>query len=253
MNRYKIHRCIILLGLIMGYDQLMGQDLEGFKKRVTEGYATGNQGIWESGLRGLQDLNESQASYNLQFEILLAEYGLIGFLLSQDGKKAQASTQLEKTLTLAHTYAKKYPQKGELKAILGGLYGLKIGLSPVKGMYLGPRSLKYLSQATELSPSHPLVWIEMANAKYHSPSLFGGDMKKAQAYFQKGIELYEKQQNPSSSWVYLHALVWEGKAQEELGNWETAQRSYQKALKARPDFTWVKEELLPQIGKKINP
>ena len=253
MKLYRIQCFPILLYLIMGFDQLMGQDLGEFKQLVSTGYATGNQAMWESGLRGLKELNASQPSYLVQYEILLAEYGLIGFILSQEGKKSQASTQLEKTLNLANSYAKKYPQKGELKAILGGLYGLKIGLSPVKGMYLGPRSLKYLSQATEMSPSHPLVWIEMANAKYHTPSLFGGDMEKAQKYFQKGVLLFEKEDKKPNSWVYLHALVWEGKAHEELGQLEAARTCYTKALTLRPDFIWVKEELLPQIEAKINP
>ncbi|MEM6630378.1 MAG: tetratricopeptide repeat protein [Bacteroidota bacterium] len=238
-----------LLVLLVGQGQIIGQDMEGYKKLVCEGYAGGNQMTWESGLEGLKKLNKAKPSYSLQYEILLAEYGLIGFLLSKE-KKDQASKQLEKTLSLANAFLKKYPDKGEFKAILGGLYGLKIGLSPVKGVYLGPRSLRYLGQATEMSPTHPLVWVELANAKYHTPSMFGGDMEKAQEYFKKGVELFEQQGSSDQNWLYLHAVVWEGKAHEELGQLGQAKSCYQKALRKHPNFVWVKEELLPQLQEK---
>ncbi len=237
-----------LLFLIMSFHEISSQSLESSQKKIYQGYVSGNKNAWEEGISELEKLASNKSNFEVQYELLLAQYGRIGFLLSQESTKSKASAQLEKTLSLAQSTLKQYPKKGELKALIGGLYGLKIGLSPAKGIYLGPRSLRYLNDGTQMSPTHPAVWVEMANAKYHSPKLFGGSNQEAIKYFSKAQGLFEQSNNKYRyNWLYLHTLAWLGQAYEKAEEWDKAESTYRQALKLWPDFEWVKEELIPQL------
>ena len=237
----------LFLFLLMISDPSYSQSLSACRQAIYEGYATGNQTRWEKGIQGLQQLMSGSPSYPIQYELLLAQYGLVGFLLSQEGKQTQAAAQIEKTLVEAKKCLDQYPNRGEVMAMIGGIYGLKIGLSPAKGIYLGPRSLRYLSDARKTSPEHPGVWVELANAKYHSPALFGGDNQEAITYFSKAISLFKKSPSYRNNWLYLHSMAWLGQAYEKEEDWVNAEKTYREALEKWPNFDWVKTTLLPKL------
>lgn len=238
---------LLLLIACMISHSSFSQSLSSCRQEIYEGYATGNQARWEKGIQGLEALMSKEPSYPIQYELLLAQYGLVGFLLSQEGKQAQAATQLEKSLAGAKACLEQYPNKGEVMALIGGMYGLKIGLSPARGIYLGPRSLRYLNDGKKTSPQHPGVWVELANAKYHSPALFGGDNQEAITYFSKAISLFEKSPSYDTNWLYLHSMAWLGQAYEKEKDWKNAEKTYKAALAKWPNFDWVKDTLLPKL------
>ena len=223
------------------------QSLSSCRQEIFKGYTSGNQASWEKGILGLEQLMSKEPSFPIQYELLLAQYGLVGFLLSQEGKRAQAAAQIEKTLAGAKACLDQYPNKGEVMAMIGGIYGLKIGLSPAKGIYLGPRSLRYLNEGKKTSPQHPGVWVELANAKYHSPALFGGNNQEAITFFTKAVSLFKQSPSDKNNWLYLHSMAWLGQAYEKEEDWTNAEKIYREALKKWPNFDWVKSTLLPNL------
>lgn len=135
-------------------------------------------------------------------------------------------------------------------AIQSAIYGLKMGYSPMQGMILGSKSSNLIEKAKKLNSSSPLVWKIYANSKYFTPEMWGGDLKEAIQAYEKCIALYEA--NPadlSFNWFYLDALAFQGQAYLKDGQRAKAISTYEKALKAEPQFAWVKNVLLPKAQK----
>jgi tetratricopeptide (TPR) repeat protein len=184
-----------------------------------------------------------------QYALALSQFGLL------------SATMRDKDETLFEEYADKTEENleavidadkkwSEPRALLSALYGLKMGYSPIKGMYLGPKSSNLIEKALKDSPTSPLVWKIYANSKFFTPETFGGDVKEAIRAYEKSIALYEL--TPSSiknNWMYLDALAFLGQAYMKDGQSSKAVTVYEKALKTEPNFTWVKAALLPNAKK----
>ena len=77
--------------------------------------------------------------------------------------------------------------------------------------------------------------------------MWGGDLDEAIAAYEKAIQLYES--NPAAlqfNWMYLDTMAFLGQALAKKGQSEKAIAIYEKALKAEPEFGWVKFVLLPK-------
>lgn len=140
---------------------------------------------------------------------------------------------------------------GEPHALLSAVYGLKMGYSPMQGMFLGSKSNSLTERAKKLSPQSPLVWKVYANAKLFTPEMWGGDLAEAIEGYEACIRFYES--NPDQlkfNWLYLDALAFQGQAYLKNGDTGKAIDAYEKALKAEPSFGWVRDVLLPTARKQ---
>jgi tetratricopeptide (TPR) repeat protein len=140
---------------------------------------------------------------------------------------------------------------GEPHALLSAVYGLKMGYSPMQGMFLGSKSNTLTEKARKFSPQSPLVWKVYANAKFFTPEMWGGDLAEAIEGYEKCIQLYES--NPQQlqfNWIYLDALAFQGQAYLKNGDTGKAIETYEKALKAEPSFGYVRDVLLPAARKQ---
>ena len=73
----------------------------------------------------------------------------------------------------------------QANALMSGVIGLRIGISPWKGIFLGSKSSSYLERAMKAAPDDPLV-IWMSAVRYHrTPASFGGDIAKASAQYAR--------------------------------------------------------------------
>jgi tetratricopeptide (TPR) repeat protein len=85
--------------------------------------------------------------------------------------------------------------------------------------------------------------------------MFGGSKEDAMKNFSKAVSLFEREENIDSlspNWGYLESLAWLGRANTALENYETALYAYNKALNVEPNFMWVKNNLLPNLKKKMS-
>ncbi len=140
---------------------------------------------------------------------------------------------------------------GEPNALLSAVYGLKMGYSPMQGMFLGSKSNSLTERAKKLSPQSPLVWKVYANAKFFTPEMWGGDLAEAIEGYEACIRFYESDpQHLKYNWLYLDALAFQGQAYVKNGDTGKAIAAYEKALKAEPTFSWVRDNLLPAARKQ---
>ena len=110
-----------------------------------------------------------------------------------------------------------------------------------------------LDEAEKIKPEFPRIYLIRGTMKYNTPGIFGGSYKDALKNFNKSVSLYERQNEDTAScdWGYLEALTWAGRSQEKLENFDAALYSYKKVLSIEPDFSWVKNLLLPELEEHL--
>jgi tetratricopeptide (TPR) repeat protein len=84
------------------------------------------------------------------------------------------------------------------------------------------------------------------------PAAFGGSKELAIENYQKAEKLMESSASEiKENWNYISLLLAIGKAHDETANYKMAKVYYEKILKIEPRFAWVKNELYPNILKKV--
>ena len=145
------------------------------------------------------------------------------------------------------------PTMADAWALLAGCYGQMIGLHPMRGVYLGPKSSNAMEKARTLAPTNPRVWIISGTQEYFTPSLFGGDKERALRAFEKAARLAERETRDdplAPSWGHAEAYAWIGIAHMNAERYPEARAAFQNALDVNPDYGWVKAVLLPKLNEK---
>jgi len=183
----------------------------------------------------------------------LAEYGLIAWCIGEDRcQEDEVEARLDRTEGYLKALTALPGGAARGYATQGALLAMRIGLSPAKAVYLGPRSSSYLDQAMAADPQEPAAWVEKANMYYHAPGWLGGDKAKAIQYFAEAARLYEARPAlRQANWLYLHSLTWLGRAYADTGQLAEARRTYRRLLAFEPGFSWVRDELLPEVEAQL--
>jgi hypothetical protein len=109
------------------------------------------------------------------------------------------------------------------------------------------------ARASALEPKNPRVLWTQAAFFLYSPKEQGGSVPRAiEVYQQMHEEAARRGTNPASplpDWGKAEALMSLGYAQMMQSNFAQAREAAQAALKAQPEWSYVKNTLLPQIEK----
>jgi tetratricopeptide (TPR) repeat protein len=220
------------------YKAYLGQDIANLKEQ------------WKK-IVASRESKAPSGGKDILYAAALARFGLLSATMrDQDEDLFDAyADDTEEMLESLHDENKKW---GEPRALLSAVYGLKMGYSPIKGMFLGPKSQALMEQALKDAPDSPLVWKLYANSKFFTPETWGGDLSEAIKGYEKSIRLYETNSaQTKENWFYLDTLAFLGQAYLKKGQPAQAIAVYEKALKVEPEFTWVKFKLLPAAKKNL--
>ncbi|MCF8372809.1 MAG: hypothetical protein K9H64_14385 [Bacteroidales bacterium] len=209
-------------------------------------YLGGDMSSWEQEVIKLNQKNYQSMSESQLYELTLAEYGLIGYLLGLD-KDDEAEVYLNKANQHIERLLELAPKKSAYLSMKAALIAFEIPISPYKAMYKGPESLGYIEEAIELDKEEPAAWIEMGNANYHTPRIFGGSVSEAMENYKLAISLMERQQKTTCNWLYPHTMAVLGTYFLETGDKKNAKVLFEKCLNLFPNFKWVKEELMRKV------
>lgn len=183
----------------------------------------------------------------------LADYRIANYLLSQgEDHKDQAATHLKGAVEHLKTATRLDAEAAEAYALLSSVYGRQIGLSPVKGILLGPRSSRALAKAEQLAPDNPRVVLAAAISDFNTPGMWGGDKERAMERLKRAATLFarERPTDPLQPvWGHSETYAWMGIAHLDQEQGDLARAAFEKALEIDPDFGWVKYVLLPGLDR----
>lgn len=181
----------------------------------------------------------------------LSDYEL-ALLEDDDGKATDdinaAEDALQSALKLDSNFA-------EAEALLGSSYGVEIGLSPMKGMFLSSRVTSHLDHAAKLAPGNPRVSLLQGISDYETPEAYGGDKQRALAEFRAAsaaFDTYKQPDDQAPTWGRAETHVWLAKAETNSKDFTAARTDLTAALKIAPGYKWAKGLLdkLPSAPQK---
>ncbi len=241
------------LGFLPSSEVTLPREALAARQQSYQAYVSNQPSLWLSAMSTLRNLSQAKRHQDpeLLYEWSLAEYAYVGYCIGTesiapgfDDRIITLQERLEGLLDLRKNDPK-------VEAMLGAVLAMRIGRSPARGIYLGPRSSSYIEDAMQHGPQSPEAWVEQGNMRFHAPALFGGDMDQAIVCFRRAAALFASQPDRAHhNWLHLHALAWLGKSYEAKSQWSDARRAYEQALTVEPEFSWVKSELLPGIKQR---
>lgn len=213
-----------------------------------QAYISNSKGLWKALVEKRQASYTSNNTMHNLYQLSLAQHGLLNATMV-DRDEALFDKHLDAAKNNLETLISSDYEPGNSRAVLSSIYGMEMGYSSWKGMFLGPKSSKHLEKAIKKAPESPLVWQIQGSSKLFTPSMFGGDKQEALQAFKRSVELYEAGTSSlTPNWRYLDAYAWLGQCYEALGKPDEARKVYEKALSLEPEFNWVKNGLLPRLN-----
>lgn len=211
-------------------------------------YINGDMKAWA---RNIDVFERTQPrTVDAKLELVSYYYAHIGFLLGTK-KFDEAQKYMTKGENIIAEVIKLQPRNATVLAYNGSFIGFRIGISKFKAISLGPESNKSIELALEIAPNNIQANADKANALFHTPRLFGGSKTESLKLFAKAVRLLEQTKQTDQNWFYLNLLTLQARNQEALGQNAAARTTYEKILRIEPNYTWVKNELLPALLKKL--
>ena len=220
-----------------------------YKEKIYQAFISNQMDVWKIYMDEMEKNKKENSTYLA--ELLNYQYGYIGWCMGVENKTdaKEYLKQAEKNLQLLEEL--NY-NTSEINAYHSAFYGFKIGIAPIKAPFYGPKSMSHAEQSVELNPKNAFGYIQLGNVQYYMPPVFGGSKEIAIENFQKAEELMElNHESTQNNWNYLSVLTLIAQSFEKLEQWEKAKNYYEKALKTEPNYLWVKNNLYPELLKKM--
>jgi len=244
---------LVLSIALPNYPQSVNELFQEGKKLVHEGTVTFNdynliqaRGLFERAF----DVDDE--SYLAQYYLAYTDYRLAIYYM-QNKNISQFKNYNESAANELKSLLDKDSNNAEVISLLASVYGIQISVDPSLGPTLGAQNAALISQALEIAPNNPRVLLQSGISKLNTPEFFGGSKTKALAYFKKSVKSFEsgEEDEDDIEWGYFDALAWLGITYTQLKEYSTAVEVYNKALGVEPDYSWIKNALLPSAEENL--
>ena len=197
-------------------------------------------------------LASDKEDYSANYILAYTDYKLAVYYM-QKKEKLQFQNYVDSATEILKTLVNNNDSDAESISLLGTVYGIQVAMDPNLGPSKGSQNVALTSEALEISPDNPRVLLQKGISKFNTPEFFGGSKDEALNYFKKSILIFENTNKSDSkiNWGYLDALAWLGRTYTNMGDYEAAISAYEKALQIEPEFSWVKNSLLPAVEEKF--
>ncbi len=259
-NRGRFAVAILLLAIILPSGLLSAQPADSLLLLAKQNLQqASNDGSVDQVLLARTMIERAVADENLA---TLAHYYagysahlLVGLLTGNEtsASKAELLAYLDYAILHLGQATERDPSFAEAWALLASAYGRKIGLRPLLGMRLGPRSSRAQEMAVQLEPDNPRVVMLEAIGGYNTPRIWGGSKTQALSGFRRAARLFEEESiaDPlQPSWGHSEVYAWLGIAYMDSGELPEARQALESALEIEPEFGWVRYELLPSLERR---
>jgi tetratricopeptide (TPR) repeat protein len=226
---------------------LWGNNAASLNKQFIHFYLMGDMVAWKQAVDSLRTTRLEAATERV---LLFAEYGLIGNYIGS-GSEAEAKAEIPHFEARIEKALIRHPNDGELYAFSAALVAYRIALQPWRAPFLGHSHTTKLNRAVQLSPYKGLPLVEQANSWYFRPAFVGGDKQQAVSAYEKAFEYYKNFER--EHWMYYNVGAWLAQAYTATGHKARAEKLYLQLLQEAPSFSWVRDELLPDLRKGKTP
>lgn len=241
INEHAMKNLLSILTLALMMNVASSQ--ESFNQELYRLYISNRMIEWEIPIRKAQKQLQVSGDLNLMVDILLAEYGFIGYCFSQENNQ-KASEWIDKADALADKLITMDPSRAAVYAIKAAIYGFRITLHPAKAIFYGPKNQRNIDRAIELDPGEPLGWFIYGNSEFFRPAAFGGSKTRGIEYYRKAIALTEKNDaDTQNNWFYINMLLMLADAYERTSQPALARETYEKILRVEPRFEAIREKI----------
>jgi tetratricopeptide (TPR) repeat protein len=152
--------------------------------------------------------------------------------------KEAAAAALDAAVEALLTAMKLDEKHAESHALLGTLYGMKIGDSIIRGAWFGPRVMKHRDLAVALGADNPRVRYLFGMCQFHTASKPAAWQETLTTLLaaEKLFETESKRANdsPEPRWGRSSCLTFIGQTYERLGQKAKAAEYFRKALAEHP-------------------
>lgn len=240
----KSVRYYLLLLLLLVTPSIHASD----KEAIYHAFISGNMAEWKTILIDIESRRLTTNSAKL--ELVSYYYGYIGYNLGVKNKK-EAQVYVDKMSVVLDELTKSKAKLADVYAFKAALVGFRIGLAPYKAPFIGKASSEHAAKALALDANNIQATIEKANILYYSPAAFGGDKAEAKKYYYKAVSLLKGNTSLlDHNWLYLSLLTKIGQTQEAEKDFKKATQTYEAILSREPNYSFVKNELLPNLKNK---
>ncbi len=243
ITRVVLVMITLLLSMQLGFSQSTT-----YRDSIYKAYSRGKMEKWQE-IMNIFEKNVNQNNIEEQFELISYYYGYTAWLVGAE-KHDTAEEYIDKSAKIIDILLDETPENATLLAYKGANIAFTIGITKLKAIYLGPKSMKYINKAIELDPENIQGNIEKGNSMYYRPSAFGGDKTEAIEYYQKAVKSFENQGLVVNNWMYINTMTALGQAYEATDQIQLAKLCYEKIIRIFPNFMWVEDELYPDMLKR---
>ena len=219
------------------------------KKDIYNAYINSAMPVWKNIIDQLE--GKPEKSNDLLMELVNYQYGYVAWAIGSNHKD-EAFVYLRLAEDNLKVLEERQFQISRIYGYKSAFFGFHIGLSIFSAPFIGPKSASAAKQAIGSDPDDFFGYIQMGNVQFHAPSLMGGSKPEALKNYLKARALMEKRgAETDDDWNYLSLLTSIAKTYEGLNDPGSAKIIYEEILKIEPRFKWVRDELYPQLLRKL--
>jgi tetratricopeptide (TPR) repeat protein len=238
------HKLIFLL-LLFSFTAIRAE----YRSEVYYAYVNNKMERWKNVMDRMEAIKFK--SNEMIIELINYEYGYIGYCMGVE-KKDEAKKYFDLATKNIETLEKTGYKISEINAYKSAFYGFRIGFNKLSAPFNGPKSIDYAKKALEQNKENYLAYVQYGNAQFYMPAAFGGSKKEAMAYFLKAKAILERNpEETKGNWNYLNVMTLIGQAYTALEDYNSALTTYEYILSFEPGFTYVRDELYPELKKKM--
>ncbi len=249
LNRTKIKIVKLLLLLLFILPTINIQAESSYKKLFYRTFVNREMYKWGELIHSVET-NNSAKTIDQKLELINYYYGYVGHLMNKK-KHQTASEYIDKGQDLIDNVIDLSPHNSTALSYKGAFQGFKMGFSKVKAVYLAPKCMLNINKAYKLDHENSQIIINKANLLFYSPSTLGGDKVDALILYHKAMIIMEKNKDTDQNWNYLNLLTTIAIGLDKTDKPHDAKKMYEKILKIEPDFKWVRDDLYPNLLKRM--
>lgn len=206
------------------------------ERQLCDAFLTNDMPVWKQYIDSLSR-NPSPVTPNR----LSIEYGYCGAMMNVDKDAARPYVKQYR----AHVEAAKGLPAGHYEMYMSAVYVYELRLHE---SFHPAKSLSLAREAVKLAPNDPLTLTYCGTALFYAPKPFGSK-SEALELFLKADTLF---QDPKwhDCWWRPAALMYIAQCYDKQGDTKEAIRRCQALLKEYPNYTFIRDEYLPQLLAK---